>query len=190
MELASAEKQRLLELARAAVAAAVRQLPLPEADESALSPAIRAMGASFVTLRHHGELRGCLGGLEPHEPLYRDVCHHAAQSATQDHRFTPVTPAEVSDLQIEVSVLTPPQPLNYTSPADLLQHLRPGVDGVTLELQHRRATFLPQVWERVPEPDKFLGMLCEKMGLPADTWRKTKLGVQVYQAEHFSEPEH
>mgnify|MGYP000625098806 CR=1 FL=1 len=187
--LAPEERRRLLHIARDAIRAAVQGRPLPAVDAASLPDPLRRPAASFVTLRRDGELRGCIGGLEARWPLYEDVQRHAVQAATQDYRFEPVALDEMPMLEVEVSVLTEPQPLPYETPDELLTRLRPCVDGVTLALGHRRATFLPQVWERVPDPAQFLSMLCEKMGLPPDTWRRTKLDVSVYQVEKFTEPE-
>lgn len=183
------ERQRLLALAREAVAAAAAGQPPPTVDAERLPAALLRPAAAFVTLEHAGELRGCIGGLEAHWPLYEDVRRHAAQAATQDYRFEPVTPAEVPELEVEISVLTEPQPLAYAEPAELPGRLQPGLDGVTLAYGQRRATFLPQVWERVPEPERFLSMLCEKMGLPPETWRQTKLDVSIYHVEKVTESE-
>ncbi len=187
--LSPAERKTLLRLAREALAAAVAGQPRPTVDPAQLSPALTRPGASFITLTERGELRGCIGALQPQYPLYEDVQIHAAQSALNDYRFPPVVPAEVPQIEVEVSVLTEPQPLPYDQPADLPGRLRPAVDGVILGHGHRRATFLPQVWEHVPDPEVFLSMLCEKMGAPANTWRKTKLDVQIYQVEKFTEGE-
>lgn len=187
--LSDADKRELLRLAREAIGAAVREKPLPPVDAARLAPALRQMGTCFVTLTASGELRGCIGGLHALDPLYEDVRQHALQAALRDYRFPPVTPDEVPSLDIEISVLTEPQPLDYGSPEDLLHRLRPEVDGVIISQGHRRATFLPQVWERVPDPELFLSMLCEKMGAPPDTWRRTQLDVQTYQVEKFTEAE-
>src|SRR5207248_663070 len=110
-------------------------------------------------------------------------------AATRDYRFLPVTSDEVPELEIEISALSLPQVLNYDSPEALLGRLRPEVDGVILSNGLQRATFLPQVWERVPDPRIFLSMLCEKMGLSPDTWKRKKLEVQIYQVEKFTEEE-
>jgi AmmeMemoRadiSam system protein A len=187
--LSVSEKQFLLRLARESIEAAVRGHAPPPVDPVRLTPALLRTGTCFVTLTEHGELRGCIGGLLAQAPLYEDVREHAAQAALRDYRFPPVMPDEVPHLEIEISVLTEPQSLKYDSPDDLLHRLRPLVDGVILSHGHRRATFLPQVWERVPDPELFLSMLCEKMGAPPDTWRHTQLDVQTYQVEMFSETE-
>lgn len=186
--LTGADHHVLLTLAREALEAAVRGEPIPPVDLSALSPAVQVKGCCFVTLTESGELRGCIGGLVPEAPLYEDVRHRAVQAALSDHRFWPVTPEELSGIEIEISVLSEPQPLPYTTPADLVQQLCPGTHGVILRQGIYRATFLPQVWERVLDPEHFLDLLCEKLGTQPDTWRHAHLEVQVYEVEEFHEP--
>jgi AmmeMemoRadiSam system protein A len=161
---------------------------LPEINLESVSSALREEAACFVTLEIDGQLRGCIGGLEAVRPLAEEIIRTAAQAALNDPRFPPVTPAEVPLLEIEISVLTAPRPLEYDGPNDLLQKIRPGVHGVTLKADAlHRATFLPQVWEKIPDPEQFLGMLCRKMGLPMDTWRKKRLDVETYQAIAWEE---
>lgn len=159
-------------------------------DLEALPPALQAKRAAFVTLevRATGELRGCTGTLEARLPLAYEVIYSTHHTAFYDPRFEPVQAAEVGRLRIEISILTPSQPLVYTDDRDLLSKLRPGVDGVTLSYAGRRATFLPQVWERLTDPDAFLNALCHKMGLPANTWRKAHLNVETYTAVKLVEP--
>jgi uncharacterized protein len=182
------EKQTLLRLAREALECAVHEKVLPPLDQSSLTPALQANGASFVTLTVDGALRGCIGALEPYQPLVEDVREHAIAAALNDYRFTPVTVGEVAEIEIEVSRLTMPEPLGYTDANDLLEKLRRGVDGVILkDGPYRRATFLPQVWEKIPDKAEFLDNLCYKMGSSPDTWRKKKLEVLVYQVEEFHE---
>ncbi len=187
--LPETDKRLLLQLARAALEAAVRHQLAPPVAPETLTPALRRPGCSFVTLTLGGELRGCIGALHPLEPLYEDVRHHAGQAALEDYRFSPVSPAEVAQLEIEISVLTEPHPLAYEGPDDLVRQLRPEVDGVVLQQGLRRATFLPQVWESIPDPETFLRMLCEKMGAAPNAWRQAKLDVQTYQVEKFMEAE-
>ena len=185
--LSRSEQHQLLRLARAALEAAVRDKPAPAVNAAELPNALTRPGASFVTLMNGTELRGCIGGLHAQQALYADVCEHTAQSARSDYRFPPVSSAEAPQIDIEISVLSEPQPLRYDSP-DQLQHLlRPNVDGVILNQGFRRATFLPQVWERVPDPATFLSMLCEKMGAAPNLWRQTHLEVLTYQVEKFTE---
>lgn len=186
-QLNSAERQFLLELARRSLAAGVRGQPLPPLALTSLSPALQAPGASFVTLTKGGELRGCIGALEPYQSLAEDVREHAVAAGLEDYRFQPVQPVELSEIAIEISRLTTPQPLAYEDPNDLLRKLRPGVDGVLLRDGMRRATFLPQVWEKIPDPATFLCHLCEKMGAPAQLWQRKKLEVLIYQVEEFHE---
>ena len=185
--LTQEEKQKLLTLARQALEQAVRGQPLPALDESSLTPTLRADGASFVTLTLQGNLRGCIGALEPYQSLANDVCEHAIAAALDDYRFPAVQEHELANIDIEVSRLTPPIPLEYTSADDLLAKLRPGVDGVILRDGIRRATFLPQVWEKVADKEEFLSHLCMKMGAPSDLWKRKRLEVLVYQVEEFHE---
>jgi AmmeMemoRadiSam system protein A len=185
--LTDEERKTLLTLARQSIVQAANHLPPLKLDLADYSPALQADGAAFVTLTEGGELRGCIGALEAYQPLVQDVVEHAAAAALEDYRFPPVKPAEVAKLHIEISRLTQPQPLEYAEPGDLIQHLRPNVDGVILRDGFRRATFLPQVWEQIPDPVVFLSHLCEKMGAPGDIWRRKKLQVFTYQVEEFHE---
>ncbi len=186
-QLTTDEKQTLLRFARQALEFGVRGDPLPPLDLQSLTPALRANGASFVTLTSRGDLRGCIGALEAYQPLAQDVREHALAAALDDYRFNPVQPGELGGIRIEVSRLTAPLPLEYGSPEDLLAKLRPHVDGVILKDGSRRATFLPQVWEQLPDPQEFLTHLCAKMGAPQSLWRKKHLDVFIYQVEEFHE---
>ena len=181
------EKQILLRLARQALETGVRgQRLLPLAPES-IPSRLKEPGASFVTLTTHGNLRGCIGALEPYQPLADDVCEHAVAAALQDYRFPKVRPEELPQIEIEISRLTIPVQLEYSTPEDLLAKLRPGIDGVLLRDGMRRATFLPQVWEKLPDPAEFLDNLCYKMGASTSLWRQKHLDVSVYQVEEFHE---
>jgi AmmeMemoRadiSam system protein A len=186
-KLTPEEKQILLQLARQALDTGVRGFPLPPLDQASLTPLLRAGGASFVTLTIDGELRGCIGALEPYQPLAEDVREHAVAAALEDYRFPQVQEKELAKIEIEVSRLTVPVPLEYTDPDDLLAKLRPGVDGVILRDGFRRATFLPQVWEKIPDTASFLSNLCYKMGAAPATWRRKHLEVLIYQVEEFHE---
>lgn len=185
--LSPSERQLLLSIARQALEAALTGGSLPDLPLDSFSSRLKELGASFVTLTRCGELRGCIGALEPRDPLALDVREHAIAAATQDYRFPPVSPQELPEIEIEISVLTVPKDLEYSTPDDLLARLRPGVDGVTLLDGWRRATFLPQVWEKLPNPQVFLSYLCQKMGAPSDLWCTKKLRVQTYQVEEFHE---
>ena len=186
-QLTNEEKQTLLRLARQALELGVRGEKLPPLDLATLSLHLRADGASFVTLTNRGNLRGCIGALEAYQPLAEDVREHAVAAALNDYRFPPVQTDELGGIHIEVSRLTAPVPLEYSSPEDLLAKLRPHVDGVVLKDGSRRSTFLPQVWEQLENPEEFLAHLCAKMGAPHDQWRKKHLDVLIYQVEEFNE---
>ena len=181
------EKHILLKLAREAVGEAVCRRRLLPYDLDTLPERLREPGAVFVTLTEFGELRGCIGTLEAYQSLAEDVREHAAAAAVEDFRFPPVRQEEIEDLEIEISRLTEPWPLDYDNPLDLIHKLRPGIDGVVLKDDFRRATFLPQVWEKLPNPEEFLDHLCLKMGAPKSTWRVKKLRVFTYQVEEFRE---
>ncbi len=152
-----------------------------------LTPALRAEGASFVTLTIDGDLRGCIGALEPYQPLAADVREHAVAAALEDPRFPPVSRDELDRIKIEISRLTLPKRLEYTDAADLLSKLQPNVDGVIVRDGFRRATFLPQVWEKIPDKVDFMENLCYKMGEEPDVWRHKHLEVLTYQVEEFQE---
>jgi uncharacterized protein len=129
-----------------------------------------APGAAFVTLTQKGSLRGCIGSLTAYRPLREDVSANAVNAALRDPRFPPLTARELSETQIEVSVLSAPEPYAFTDRADAISRLRPGVDGLTLEYGSRRGTFLPQVWDSLSGPEEFLAHLVRKAGLPAGWW--------------------
>lgn len=188
-ELTAEERTRLLQLARETLRRVVYGEPPAPFVEADFPPRLLEPGAVFVTLTVNGELRGCIGSLAAHRPLALDVRENALAAAFDDPRFSPVDAAEFERLRIEISVLTPHAPLDYADAADLLRKLRPGVDGVVIERGWHRATFLPQVWEQLPDPEEFLGHLCYKAGLPAQAWRSGDLKVYTYQAEKFQECE-
>jgi AmmeMemoRadiSam system protein A len=186
-KLTDDEKNILLRIAREAMEYAVKGKALPPLDVQTLTPLLREVGASFVTLTIQDDLRGCIGALEAYQSLAEDVREHAVAAAQQDPRFPPVKESELNRIKLEISRLTAPQLLEYSSSEELLKKLRPHVDGVIIRDNHRRATFLPQVWEKIPDPAEFLGHLCQKMGVRAGHWREAKLQVYVYQVEEFHE---
>lgn len=149
--------------------------------------ALHVTRATFTTLTIEGRLRGCIGSLAATRPLVEDVAHSAFGAAFQDPRFGPVTAPELPRLDIHIAILTPATPMSFTSEADLLAQLRPGVDGLILSEDspatgRRRGTFLPAVWESLPEPRDFLNHLKRKAGLPESYWSPT-LRVERYAAE-------
>jgi AmmeMemoRadiSam system protein A len=181
------EQRNLLRMAREAMEHGVRGEKLPKLEKEMLSSHLREQGASFVTLTIRGQLRGCIGALEAYQPLAEDVREHAVAAALEDPRFPPVREDELSRIQIEVSRLTRPIQLEYTDARDLLSKLRPHVDGVILKDGYRRATFLPQVWEKISDPSEFMNNLCYKMGVSEDHWRSKHLDVFTYQVDEFHE---
>ncbi|MFZ1040930.1 MAG: AmmeMemoRadiSam system protein A [Anaerolineales bacterium] len=186
-KLTPEEKQTLLQIARQSLELAVRGEKLPPLDEATLTPCLRESGASFVTLTVRGDLRGCIGALEPYQPLAMDVREHAVAAALEDPRFPPVQPKELKQIEVEVSRLTVPHQLEYKDADDLLAKLNPNVDGVILRDGWHRATFLPQVWEKIPDKAEFLAELCYKMGAAPDAWLHKHLEVLIYQVEEFRE---
>jgi AmmeMemoRadiSam system protein A len=180
----------LLALAREAIAAALcvpalaARVPAPERA----APWLRALGACFVTLTQEGRLRGCIGSVRARRPLAEDVCANARAAALCDPRFPPLTAVELPATRIEVSLLSPASPLAAASEEEALAALRPGIDGVILELGgESHATFLPQVWENLPSPRDFLAHLKHKAGLPVDFW-SPDLRLQRYTVVKWSEP--
>ena len=127
-------------------------------------------GACFITLTQKGQLRGCIGSLEPHRPLIDDVKSNARSAAFKDPRFEPLSADEFSITEVEVSLLSATEALHFSSEEDALTQLRPGTDGVIFEYRNHRSTFLPQVWEQLPSTETFMAHLKNKAGLSADFW--------------------
>jgi AmmeMemoRadiSam system protein A len=174
----------LLGLARSAIAEELGSDPRPAGDHTAL----HSNAATFVTLKQAGDLRGCIGSLEPRRPLGVDVRENAIAAAFRDPRFPPLTAWDFERTSIEVSVLQPAEPLPARSEEDLIMSLRPGVDGVIVRHGAHRATFLPQVWETIADPRAFLRALKRKAGLREDFWSPT-LNVSRYTVTKWAEPE-
>ena len=156
----------LIPIARAAISAALGQ-PRVAAPTAAW---LQEPGATFVTLTQRGQLRGCIGTLQAHRSVLEDVQANAVAAATRDPRFAPLHAAELLSTQIEVSLLSQMQPLDFNTESEALAQLRPGIDGVLLEFGRHRSTFLPQVWEQLPDRAEFMAHLMQKAGLPADFW--------------------
>ena len=142
--------------------------------------------AVFVTITINHQLRGCIGSLFGYRPLIDDLIDNAISAAFRDPRFPPLTKAEFNKIIIEVSLLTPPTQLNFNNRNDALAKLRPEIDGVILSEGNNRSTFLPQVWEQLPNPDVFIDHLLQKAGLPSGYWSE-KVKLETYQVKKWSE---
>lgn len=178
----------LLEIARESLAEAFGVGE--RSPRSRTEPWLTEPGATFVTLMEDGELRGCVGTLEPHRPLAEDVASNARAAAFRDTRFPPLAREELPRLDIEVSLLGPAVPLAFSSQAEALSKLRPFRDGVILDYRGARATFLPQVWEQLPDPVRFLAHLKHKAGLPLDFW-SPEIRLSTYEVTKWEEqPSH
>jgi len=190
-QLSPEQGHNLVKLARQTIAERLGQPVDPGAAEKLAgvlaAPAYQEKRGVFVTLQKHGQLRGCIGSLTGYRPIAEGVREQALNAAFNDHRFGPVSADELPDLDIEVSILSEPAPLTYVDGGDLVARLRPGVDGVIIRLGGASATFLPQVWEQLPDPAAFLSHLCQKAGLPAQEWRQGRLQVLTYQVRYFAE---
>ncbi len=174
----------LLKLARESLEAGVTGRPPPQPSNPPETTKNRR--GCFVTLTMAGRLRGCIGYIEGIKPLYEAVIDNAKNAALSDPRFPSVTPAELPRIRVEVSVLTPPVPLDYKDPQDLLDKLVPNQDGIILTKGFHQSTFLPQVWDQIPDKVQFLEELSLKGGMPADGWKTAS--VKRYRAIHFQEP--
>lgn len=172
----------LLAHARGAIAQALG-LPVAAAPDAAF---LSQPGATFVTLKRDGELRGCVGSLQAHRPLREDVRDNARAAAFADTRFAPLGRTEYPRLAVEVSLLAPPQPLIVADEAELHARLRPGIDGLTLSYRQRRATFLPQVWDSLPEARAFVAALKRKLGVGAGFW-SDELRIFRYTVDKWAE---
>ncbi len=156
-------------------------------DEIAKEEILNKKAGVFVTLLKNGELRGCIGTIMPEKSIIEGVKENAINAAFNDPRFPPLSKKELKDIKIEVSVLTPPKKLDYQGPEDLLKKIRPNVDGLIIQKGFSKATFLPQVWEKLPNPEDFLTHLCFKAGLPGNIWKIEPLEVYTYEVVAFEE---
>ncbi len=184
-ELSPEERTSLLEVARASIVSGLEHGRRSRPNKSEHGPRLRKHRSCFVTLHLHGELRGCVGCLRARSPLVEEVAQAAHSAAFRDSRFPPLDQSELADLQIHVSVLSEPKPMQFESEQDLLAQLRPGVDGLVLSEGSRLGTFLPDVWEKFPEPAVFFAHLRTKAGLASGYWSDS-LRVERYTTESFS----
>ncbi|HSI95663.1 MAG: AmmeMemoRadiSam system protein A [Methylophilaceae bacterium] len=150
-------------------------------------------GATFVTLTQQERLRGCIGSLQAHRSLHEDVRANAVAAGFRDPRFSPLTMEEFAYTQVEVSLLSPQEPLAFIDESDALAQMRPGIDGIVLEYGRLRGTFLPQVWEQLPRTEDFIAHLKVKAGLPASFWaeeiRLSRYTVAKWRESDFTETE-
>ena len=183
--------QLLVKLARHTLSQQLsKQIPQKEIDSlntSLSDPCFNSSCGTFVTLTIDGKLRGCIGNLTSNASVVSGVRQNAINAAFHDPRFSSLSLPELDRVSIEVSILSEPRPLDYREPADLLNKIRPHIDGVILRKGSASATFLPQVWEQIRKPQNFLAQLCLKAGLAADAWQQSKLEVSTYQVQHFKE---
>jgi hypothetical protein len=186
-ELTKPQRDFLLKLARRSIAAAVNWESPPSLKDVKLAEAFMEPRACFVTLTEGGQLRGCIGSILPEEPLAEAVIHRARSAATEDARFNRVKPEDLDKIEIEISVLSFPKRLKFATPEELLEKLRPHIDGVVLNLRGRQAVYLPQVWEQIPDKAEFLSHLAEKAGLNRSAWKSPAAQVLVYQVFAFKE---
>ena len=186
VDLSADEQARLLEIARQSILDGLHTGKALQLDLGRLSDNLLIKSAVFITLTRCGELRGCIGSLQPIDPLAQAVANSAFNAAYRDRRFAKMQAAEVEDLLIEISVLSEMELIAVDSRQALLDDLHPGVDGLLLEDQGHRSTFLPKVWEKISSPNDFLVQLLLKAGLSADHWSGT-LRFQRYHTSTFAE---
>jgi len=182
-KLNRSEIELLLNLARETLANIVVGSALPKPDVSSLSPRLTERRSCFATLRNRGELRGCVGNLVAAKPLFEAVMESVSGAARRDSRFQPVRAEELDIIRIEISILSDPMVLKSESPDVLLGMLQPGRHGVLLRIGDRTSTFLPKVWDDIPDKEEFLSRLCAKAGFEAVAWRGKDAILSVYEAE-------
>ncbi len=185
-ELSPEEGKYLLKLARKTIEEKLFNKDTHQGEPAPPEKFIKKR-AAFVTLNIHGRLRGCIGHILPQVPLVESVKSNAISAAFKDPRFSPLSKEEWKDIEIEVSVLTVPEHLEYAGAEDLLEKLRPGIDGVILRKDYHQSTFLPQVWDQLPDKKEFLSHLCMKAGMDANEWKKGDIEVYTYHAQVFEE---
>jgi len=182
MSLNEANRQRLLELAKNSIQHGLQTGQSLKIDLNNYPAELTELRTTFVTLKINHQLRGCIGKLVAVKPLAEDVAENAFCAAFKDPRFPPLQAYELENLEIHLSILTPAEPVSFSSEQDLLSQLQPGIDGLVLEEGHLRGTFLPSVWESLPQPGQFLRHLKQKAGLASDYW-SPNIRIYRYQVE-------
>jgi len=188
--LTEKQGQLLVRLARETIAARLRHSGIDSPKKSTADladPVFQEKRGIFVTIKINKQLRGCMGCLTPSESILEGIQRNAINSAFNDPRFPQLSETELEQAEIEISILTSPRKLEYIDGADLLQKLRPDIDGVIISKGMCRATFLPQVWEQLPKTEDFLAHLCRKACLAPDEWQRGELEVSIYQVQYFHE---
>jgi len=184
-EFTADEQEILLHIAYQSIRSGLESRQPAVISADAIPARLSAMRASFVTLHAEEKLRGCIGSLEPRTSLAEDVSFNAYAAAFRDTRFRPLQADELVTLSLQISVLSTPERLDFDSESSLLEAIRPGIDGLILQEQAFRSTFLPSVWESLPEPAQFVGHLKLKAGLAADYW-SASIRVWRYTTESFA----
>ncbi len=179
--------QTLVKLARQTIEDRLSKKSTTIDPESLKDKCFQQNRGTFVTLTINKQLRGCIGSLDSSESIIEGIKRNAVNAAFYDPRFPSLEAGELDKVDIEISILTQPAPLQYRDGNDLISRLRVNVDGVILRKGGASATFLPQVWEQLPRPEQFLSHLCLKAGLPGDTWEKNHPEILIYQVQHFEE---
>ncbi len=179
------QQQEMIALVRQSIEQGLTTRHPGTTDLQQLPDYLQQPGACFVTLEIDHQLRGCIGSLEARRPLAEDLLENGYAAAFRDPRFPPLSQQEYPQVSIKLSLLTPAEPMQFDSEADLIRQLLPGTDGLILSEGFRRGTFLPSVWEQLPDPHDFLSHLKRKAGLPTDYWSDT-IQVERYRTEQFS----
>lgn len=178
------QRQQLHDIARNSIINGLQTGEALAIDPADYDAVLQQKAATFVTLHKHKQLRGCIGILEPLRPLANDVAQNAFSAAFSDHRFPPVSEDEIDQLDLHISILSPPTPVNFTSEDDLVSQLRPDHDGLIMQEGSHRGTFLPSVWETIKDKHEFVNHLKQKSGLPENYWSDT-ISVLRYTVEEF-----
>jgi AmmeMemoRadiSam system protein A len=184
IKLSEPDQLTCLRIARESILHGLQYGSSLKVNSTDYSPDLQQNLASFVTLHKHGQLRGCIGALEAYQPLIDDIAEHAFAAAFQDPRFPALQQSEMAEISIEISVLGKPEPMNFSSEEDLLEQIRPSVDGMILEYGYNRGTFLPSVWEQLPDKKEFFTHLKMKAGLPGSWWNN-KVKISRYETFMF-----
>ena len=178
------QRQQLHDIAYDSIKSGLANDKALDVDLNKLDATLQSKRATFVTLSKHGELRGCIGMLEPIRPLAEDVAKNAYAAAFSDHRFQPLKQNELEQLDIHISILGTPEKMSFDSEEDLIKQLRPGIDGLIMEEGQLRGTFLPSVWQSLPDRHDFLNHLKMKSGLANNYWSDS-IQIHRYSVEEF-----